>query len=136
MLRRLAEPRSPIFLFLAYSSVSSLVLNLFAIPPYLLGASAVVERQPLAPTARRAGWIGCSIRLDRVPTAGRIDYVKDGVAIPKSLVLETWRRTTFLASIGGLEQRSWTLCVMRCIESLQTDTFMLSDMYGFQAQLQ
>jgi len=47
-----------------------LLSRLCAFPP-----SAIIKRNPLAPTARRAGWIGCNIALNRIPFEARIAIV-------------------------------------------------------------
>jgi type II restriction enzyme len=42
----------------------------------MFSESAVIKRKPLAATARRAGWVGCNIALNRVPADARIFLVQ------------------------------------------------------------
>ena len=91
-------------------------------------------RPPLAPTARRAGWIGCNINLKNVPEAGRIFVVKNGALVPKELVLERWNQTRFLRR-GGVEARGWLLEVLRCVEQFGSAEFTLAEMYAFEDRL-
>jgi type II restriction enzyme len=40
------------------------------------GGSAIIKRPPLAATARRAGWVGCSFDLRRIPADARIEIIR------------------------------------------------------------
>ena len=94
----------------------------------------IEERKPLPPTARRAGWIGSKIRLDRVPESGKIHIINSGVIRPKDAVLEQWQKTLFLRS-ESLESRGWLLDVMKCVESLGKREFTLDEVYEFERHL-
>jgi type II restriction enzyme len=52
------------------------VRDLLLIPSFMFSESAVIKRKPLAATARRAGWVGCNIALNRVPADARIFLVQ------------------------------------------------------------
>jgi type II restriction enzyme len=135
MIARLRSNCSPEFLFLTYDVQSFCVTNLFAVPTHFLDATAIERRKPLGPNARRAGWTGCNIVMDRIPNAGRVFYVQNGEIQEKSNVLEAWRRTAFLRRQASLEARGWTLEVLRNIQSLNAREFTLQTMYEFEAQL-
>src|SRR5579864_3653360 len=90
--------------------------------------------QPLAVTARRAGWIGSNILLGKVPEAGKIHIVQNGVIRPKDIVLEEWQKTLFLRD-QSLEARGWLLDVLKCVESLGKRDFTLDDVYAFDRHL-
>jgi len=51
------------------------VKNLLLVPSFAFPPSALIKRKPLSPTARRAGWVGCNIALNRVPAEARIAVV-------------------------------------------------------------
>ncbi len=51
------------------------VRNLLLVPSFAFPPSAIIKRKPLSATARRAGWIGCNIALNRVPAEARIALV-------------------------------------------------------------
>ena len=75
-----------------YDVKSLSVVNLLIVPKHFFVQDIIEERKPLAATARRAGWIGSKIRLDRVPEAGRFHIVKSGVVRPKDWSLRNGRR--------------------------------------------
>ena len=52
--------------------------RLVAIHPVFLTSAAVEPRKPLSAFAKRAGWQGCNLRLDRIPPEGRIELVHAG----------------------------------------------------------
>ncbi len=45
-----------------------------------------LERKPLSPTARRAGWVGCNIVLQQLPEDGRLDVRKRKVLISDAVL--------------------------------------------------
>lgn len=131
---RLAASNNPNLLLMNYDLKTLSVVNLFIIPKHFFVREIIQERKPLAPTARRAGWIGSNILIGKVPDSGRIHIVKDGIIRPKDLVLEEWHKTLFLRQTP-LEARGWLLEVMNCIEALGRSEFSLSDVYSFEEYL-
>lgn len=129
MLRRLQSNEAPNLLGLTYDRAQARVRDLFVIPSQFFVPEIIERRKPLASTARRAGWIGCNILVQRVPPAGRVSIIADGVAIAKDDVLKAWRRTLFLRDQPRLEKRGWLLDVMNCVERLEKSQFQLSDVY-------
>ncbi|WP_082520273.1 DpnI domain-containing protein [Rhodanobacter sp. Root480] len=129
MLRRLRSNQAPNLLGLTYDRAQARVRNLFVIPSQFFVPEIIERRKPLAPTARRAGWVGCNILVRKVPPAGRVSIITDGVAIAKGDVLKAWRRTLFLRDQPQLEKRGWLLDVMNCVERLEKPQFQLSDVY-------
>jgi len=59
------------------------VRDLLLIPSFMFSESAIIKRKPLAATARRVGWVGCNIALNRVPAEARIFLVRTTVASPR-----------------------------------------------------
>lgn len=135
MMARLSDLSSPDFFFLTYDVKSSCVTNFFAVPTYFFDPTAIEERKPLGPDARRAGWVGCNIVMHRIPEAGKVFYVKNREILERSAVIETWRRTAFLRREANLEARGWALEILRIIQSLNVREFTLQSMYAFEAQL-
>lgn len=122
---RLAASNNPNLLLLNYDLKSLAVVNLFIVPKHFFVKEIIEERKPLAVTARRAGWIGSKILLDRVPEFGKIHIVQGSVVRPKELVLAEWQKTLFLRS-ELLEMRGWLLDVMKCVESRGRSEFRLA----------
>jgi len=135
MMARLSDASSPDFFFLTYDVQSSCVTNFFAVPTYFLDSTIIEKRKPLSPDARRAGWIGCNIVMNRIPEVGKVFYVRNREILERSAIIETWGRTTFLRRETSLEARGWALEVLRIIQSLNVPEFTLQRMYEFETQL-
>jgi type II restriction enzyme len=88
----------------------------------------------LAPTARRAGWIGSNILLNQVPQSGKIFIVREGRLEPKDVVLAKWNNTLFLRD-QGQEARGWLIEVMKCVEAIDKREFQIDDIYAFEDRL-
>ena len=131
---RLAADNNPNLFLLNYDLKQLSVRNLFVVPKHFFVREIIEERKPLAPTARRAGWIGSHILLDRVPEAGKIFIVRDGRPEPQASVLEKWKQTLFLRD-EGQEARGWLIEVMKCVEALGKQEFQLEDVYTFEDHL-
>jgi type II restriction enzyme len=131
---RLAASNNPNLLLMNYDLKTLSVVNLLIVPKHFFVRDIIQERKPLAATARRAGWIGSNILLERVPESGKIHIVRSGVVRPKDVVLEEWQKTLFLRD-KSLEARGWLLDVMKCVESLGKRDFTLDEVYAFERQL-
>jgi|SRR5579883_830047 type II restriction enzyme len=110
------------------------VVNFFVVPKQFFVREIIEERKPLASTARRAGWIGCNILLNQIPTSGKVFVVQDGRIRPKQEVLAQWQKTLFLREEGE-EARGWLIEVMKCVERIGRREFQLDDVYAFEGAL-
>lgn len=119
---------------MSYDKEAAQVRSLCLIPKRFFVASVVERRKPLAPTARRAGWVGSNILLGKIPQSGRIFCIKNGMIAPKDYVLKGWQKTAFLDAKPA-EARGWLVEVMNCVERLGQSTFSLDDVYVFEAYL-
>ncbi len=81
----------------------------------------------MADTARRAGWIGCNILLNRIPDEGRIYIVQNEMEISIEKIIEKVHKTEFLRG-SELETKGWTLDVLNCINMIENRNFTL-EMY-------
>jgi len=135
MIDRLGTQNNPNLILLGYDRANLRVSNLAVVPKHFFVPDIIEERAPLAPTARRAGWVGCNILLDRIPDAGKIHVVRNGLLTPKDIVLEQWRRTAFLRE-ERIETRGWLLDVLKCVEEIDKTEFTIADVYAFEAKLQ
>jgi type II restriction enzyme len=134
MRERLASSNNPNLLLLNYNLARLSVTNAFVVPKHFFVQEIIEERKPLAATARRAGWIGCNILLSRIPSSGKIYFVRDGLPLPKDSVLAQWKHTLFLRE-ENVEARGWLIEVMKCVESIGKKEFELDDVYAFETQL-
>jgi len=125
---------TPHFFLLSYELDSMLVQNLLCIPDFAITESALERRKPLALTARRAGWVGCNILLDRIPSDARISIVNETRPAPPSEVRRAYNRLKPLASLK-LEKRGWTLDVLSAVRALGKAEFDLSEVYALEQSL-
>jgi type II restriction enzyme len=133
-IERLASDTAPNLILLHYSREHRRVENLSVVPRFFFIPQAIERRPPLRPTARRAGWVGSNILLDRIPLSGRISVVQSGLVRDRRLVLEEWNRLKFIEERKG-EARGWLLEVMRCVQRIGTPNFSLADVYKFDHEL-
>ena len=135
MMKRLRAANNPNLMLLGYDPKKLEVLNLLVVPKHFFVPEIIEQRKPLAAGARRAGWVGCKIRLDAIPDAGRIYLVREGKIVPSASVTGQWRQTLFLREPSRSITKGWLLAVMRCIDRINREEFSLSEVYGFEAQL-
>ena len=135
MIERLTGGTNPNFLLLQYHPERQAVVNLVLLPKHFFVPAIIEQRRPLSPSARRAGWVGCNIRLGDIPDAGKIHLIRDGQPAPQQGVLDQWQAMAFLRDSKTVQSRGWVLSVLRCIERLPTPEFSLLDVYRFEAEL-
>lgn len=135
MLTTIRESRTPNLLLLEYMRPAYQVSNLTAVHRSLLNESAIVARSsPLAPSAKRHGWLGCYIDLSQIPPTGRLSIVRTGVpSLPES-VQAAWRSFGFLDGMASA-RRGWLADVLACVESMAGESFVLGEIYGFEDRL-
>lgn len=135
MIERIQGRNNPSLLLLTYTPNKLRVSNLLIIPKHFFTTSIIEKRTPLAPTARRAGWVGCNILLWSIPESGKIFYIRNNEQVPRENVKKQWQKTAFLRENTKLETKGWLLDIMRCMEQLNKTDFTLSDMYAFESTL-
>lgn len=134
MIRAIRSDRVPNLLILQYSA-DWLVKNLLLIPSAFFSETAIEKRSPLNPRARRAGWVGCNILLDRIPQDGKIAVVSEGCALAKASVRQEFSRVKKLAEVPPA-LRGWTLDVLTTIRKLGKTRFSLQELYQLEPYLQ
>lgn len=135
MLERLRSSHNPNFFFLSYGLGALEVSNFMVIPKHFFIPEIIEKRKPLAPNARRAGWVGCNILLQKIPQTGKIFLIKDKKIRPRKTVLETWQKTLFLREETQLSSKGWILDIMNCIDALGKKKFSLDEVYSFEKNL-
>ncbi|HET8860208.1 DpnI domain-containing protein [Marivirga sp.] len=133
MLERINSANNPNFFFLTYSK-NWTVDNFLIIPKQFFTEEIIIKRPPLAPTAKRAGWVGCNIDISKVTEAGRVFLIKNSKIIDKCIVSQSFKNTMFLRQKSN-ESKGWILDVMKCVDEIKTDEFKLDEVYNFENRL-
>lgn len=133
MMERLTSNTAPNLLLLKYRPEQG-VQDLVIVPKQFFVPSIIEKRPPLAPTARRAGWVGCNILLSRVPDEGKIFIVRDRVPQDRNAVKIQWKQSLFLRD-AGVFSRGWLLDIWTCVLEIGRSEFTLHDVYAFEARL-
>lgn len=134
MQEAVARGDAPGFMFLRYSLDACRVSDLFVVPGHLVTPMVIERRRPLGLLARRHGWIGCNILLDRIGDLARIPVVEHSAVREPRDVRDRWRRFAFIKEARPAE-RGWTGDVLSCVQSLGKETFTLNEMYEFEDEL-
>lgn len=133
MLKMIEADKSPHFFLLGYQSAA--VRNLLVIPSFAVTTSCITPRKPLSATARRAGWQGCSLEMERIPVSCQIPVVVDKMPRPEQAVQKQWHAVRHLFHAASPEGKSWLSDVL-CIVEKMPSTFTLADLYEHTDALQ
>ena len=126
--------QTPNLLMLHYDVETWTVRNLVVLPSFAFPPSCLVVRKALSANARRAGWVGCNIRLTGIPLDARIPIVTDGVAHPPAKVRHRFELLKPISGLGAA-QRGWALDVLNVIRSLGAQTFTLREVLRHASDL-
>jgi type II restriction enzyme len=134
MRRAILEDRTPNLFVLHYDLDAWAVRSVLLVPHFAFALSALERRKPLAATARRAGWVGCNILLDKIPVDARIPLVNEGTIQTPREVRRSYNRLRPLERLQ-VEKRGWTLDVLQAVQSLSKMEFTLADVYAHAGAL-
>jgi type II restriction enzyme len=134
MCERLSSDKNPNLFLLNYNESQKIVTNVTIVPKQFFVRDLVEQRKPLGPMARRAGWVGCNIRISDIPSSAKIPVVLSGEVQPKTQVLSQWKRLLFVRS-ASIDARGWLIEVMKCIETIEQERFSIEDIYKYEDRL-
>lgn len=134
MINRIESVYNPNFFFMHYDKSNLKVKNLIVVPKYFFRAEMIEKRNPLTMTAKRAGWVGCNIILNQIPTDGRIFIIKNEIQQSVASVVAKVKRTEFINQYK-LDARGWILDILDCINKVDNKDFTLEQIYQFEDQL-
>jgi type II restriction enzyme len=134
MIKRISSANNPNFFFLTYNKLHWSVNDFLIIPKHFFQPEIIEKRKPLGENARRAGWTGCTIDLQKIPQLGRIFLVKNEIVSKKKEVLQDWSKTVFLRE-KSTKAKGWTLDVLNCLDKLKSADFSLDEVYKFENEL-
>jgi type II restriction enzyme len=141
MLERIRAHDAPALILLRYlrgkaSADSTWIIDrLVAIHPVFLTDAVIEARRPLSARAKRAGWQGCNLRLDRIPPEGRIALICEGKAIDRTHTRSLYESSKRLASIDP-DMRGWTATVLSIVRDIGRTHFRLSEVYAHRQKLE
>jgi hypothetical protein len=124
---------APNWFFMEYDRKGWTVESVMLVPAHFVTPEIVQRRNPLKPTARRAGWVGSNVLIGKLPIDARIYLVNESEEVPRSIVREEWKRFVFLKK-QSLESKGWLNDVLACVRELPRE-FSLADAYGFEKKL-
>ncbi|MCQ2192284.1 MAG: hypothetical protein MJZ23_05400 [Paludibacteraceae bacterium] len=131
MISRITSLDNPSFFFMHYDRYE--VNNLIIVPKCFFTPNVIFKRKPLSESARRAGWVGCSILLGEIPNVAKISIIHNGEIRKIDDVVREYNRVYSLQS-KSLEGRGWLVDVLQCVERLEKN-FTLDQMYTFAQEL-
>ncbi|MEG1912997.1 MAG: DpnI domain-containing protein [Cloacibacillus sp.] len=134
MIDRIKSTTNPDFLFMNYSRADMRVHDLFAVPKFFFTPKIVEKREPLSPTAKRAGWTGCNILLHDIPEQGRIYIIENSVPLEKAVVIKKFAAALKL-EVKEMATRSWLLDILNCVNKTAGEEFTLAKIYDFEEKL-
>jgi type II restriction enzyme len=134
MINRIKSDSSPDFLFLSYNKQENKVIDLISVPKHFFVPDIIEKRKPLRANARRAGWTGCNILINKIPQYGKIYLIKNRTLVNKNKVIKKFAMLSFLDN-KSLSQKSWIIDVMSCIDKIGKTNFTLEEMYAFESIL-
>jgi len=133
MIMRITLLDNPNFFFMTYDGYT--VTNLMLVPRFFFTPDLAVRRTPLAHSARHAGWVGCNINIEALPSFSKLFVVKDGVVLERKQVVEGYAHIQQLKT-DNLNNRGWLLDTMKVVEAIHGDIFTLKQVYTFEETLQ
>lgn len=135
MMAAIRNDETPNFYFLHYDLATWAIRNLLLVPHFAFPPSAIIKRPPLSKTARRAGWVGCNIALNQIPTEARISIISETKVAPETEVREKFHKVKPLKDIS-LKNRGWMLDILNIVHRLKKSEFTNQDIYAFEHELE
>lgn len=132
-IQAIRDGRHPSLILLQYDRVNLSIQQVRILHRSWITEQSIIPRQPLGPQARRAGWQGCLLALDSVPSTAFVDVVQNGLAILPQIVVAQWQ-TAYSVSALSLAQRGWVVLILRIVESLP-QKFTLQQVYAYEKEL-
>jgi type II restriction enzyme len=159
MMRAIRSDDAPSYYFMHYDVATWTIRNLLLVPHFAFPPSAIIKRPPLAATARRAGWVGCSFALHRIPADARIPIVTTIKSAPNVGGTECIMVTSpehvrekfqQVKKLKDVPQRGWVLDVLNIVRKINSQsgvpgggsatcldcpTFTNDDVYAYEREL-
>ena len=133
MMKSIIQNTRPHFFLLQYNEEYK-VKDLFLIPSFFFTETIIEKRRPLRENAKRKGWVGCNIIIEKIPPEGKIWVLKENHLIKREEVAYRFRKMLFLKN-SSLPERGWIVDVLRIIHQITGKEFTLKDVYSYETEL-
>lgn len=130
MINRILSNSNPDFFLMTYSMDDLKVNNFIFIPKHFFTPDIIEKRKPLSPNARRAGWIGCNILINKIPKQGKIPIISNTSILNYPTIISSIKKSCNLI-IKNINRRGWLFDVLTCINMIPMKIFELKDVYAF-----
>lgn len=134
MIERITSNKNPDFFIMTYSQKELKVRDFVFVPKHFFVPDIIEKRKPLALTARRAGWVGCNILIDKIPEQGKVYIISNGNANDVISVVNKVNNSNRLET-KNINNRGWLIDILNCVNKLSTEVFTLDEMYAFADEL-
>lgn len=104
------------------------VTGLTFIPKYFFYNEMIEKRKELSSKAQRAGWCGCLININMIPSFAKIKYIKDGVEVNKKIINYKLDMVNRFKNINS-ESKNWKIIILSLIDRIPETVFSLDDLY-------
>lgn len=131
MIERITSNENPDFFFMSYSKTEWKVKDFVFVPKHFFVPDIIEKRKSLSSSARRAGWVGCNILINKIPEQGKIFIVSDGIICDRDKIINKVRTSSKL-EIENVQNRGWLFDVLSCVNNIQNPLFSLDDLYRFE----
>lgn len=133
MIERITSNNNPHLLVMTYHNLK--VINLIIIPKYFFVPGIIEKRPPLKEGTRRAGWIGCNIELNSIPSFGKIPIIENSNPTDPATVMANYKHTLNLKTTS-IDGRGWMMDIINIIAKIPSPIFKLSEVYQYIQELQ
>lgn len=131
MIEKIMGHTTPDFFFMNYSSETMTVNNFVFVPKHFFTPDVIEKRKPLSDKARRAGWVGCNILINKIPAQGIIHIISNGIAAPCYEVVSKVKQSMKL-EIKDITSRGWLFDVLNCLNEIEKQEFSLNEVYQYE----
>ena len=134
MIEKIKLESNPNFFLMTYCKQALSIQNLLVIPKHFFTTDIIEKRKPLSSQAKRSGWVGCNLLLNKIPSTGKIFLIQNQTIRNKSEILNDWGKMLFLRDESNAS-KAWILDIIKCIEKMNKPGFSLNDIYHFENYL-
>ena len=122
----------PMHLFVLKYSDDFTITNFLVIPKYFFTKQVIIKRPNALKS--RPNYFMSDIDFSSIPESWKIHYINNWTYKTRTEILKEWQRVRFLDK-EKQESKWWIFDIMKCIEKLEKDEFVLQEIYAFESDL-